>query len=132
MLIPATVSLIKATLIFLIFSAFHPLRWLRILCWIGLGVTFVFYTASIIVQVIPCHPRGGTDRVASLAGVANLQCAGWTAMVQRMNIATGVFGLISDLYILMIPLPAVAWLHLETKKELGVYLIFSSGALESE
>lgn len=129
MVMPATVWLIKATLIFLIFSAFRPLRWLRMLCWAGLGVTFVFYTASIIVQAIPCHPRGGTDRIAFLAGIANPQCAGSTEMVQRMSIATGAFGLISDLYILIIPMPAVARLHLGRKKKLGVYLIFSSGAL---
>jgi hypothetical protein len=126
---PATVWIIKATLIFLIFTAFRPIRWLRVLCWVGLGVTFVFYTVSIVLQAVPCHPRGGLDRISYLAGMANRQCAGSTELVQRTSIATGVFGVISDLYILIIPLPAVAKLHLGKRRKMGVYLIFSSGAL---
>jgi len=126
---PIAIWLIKATLILLILTAFRPIRWLRILCWVGLSVTFVFYTISLILNAVPCHPRGGTDRISYLAGMASLQCAGNKGLVQRASIATGSFGVISDLYILIIPLPAVAKLHLGKRRKLGVFLIFSSGAL---
>jgi hypothetical protein len=126
---PPTIWLIKATLISLIFVAFRPIRWLRILCWVGLSVTFVFYTVSLVLNAVPCHPRGGHDRISYLAGMANRQCAGSSTLLQRTSLATGTFGVISDLYILIMPMPAVAKLQLGRRRKLGVYLIFSSGAL---
>ncbi|KAJ4344811.1 uncharacterized protein N0V89_012555 [Didymosphaeria variabile] len=46
-----------------------------------------------------------------------------------MSLAAGIFGLISDIYILIIPLPAVKKLNIRKKKKIGVYIIFSSGVL---
>ena len=126
---PITVWLVKATLIFLILTAFRPVEWLRALCWVGLGTTLLFYVANLITQVVACRPRGGTDRIAYLAGMASRQCAGVDTLIQKTSVATGIFGLVSDLYILIIPLPAVAKLQLGRRKKLGVYMIFSSGAL---
>jgi hypothetical protein len=128
-LLPPTVWLVKATLIFLILGAFRSIKWLRLLCWVGLVTTFIFYTINIIVQIVSCRPRGGTDRVSFLAGMASRECADSTAMIQRVSIATGIFGVISDFYILIIPLPAVLKLQIRKKQKLGVLLIFSSGVL---
>ena len=129
MLLPATVWLVKATLMFLILGVFRPITWLRLLCWVGIGTTFVFYTTNLIVQIVSCRPRGGTDRVSFLAGMASQECAASTAAIQRLSIASGIFGVISDFYILIIPLPAVVKLKLGKKKKLSVLLVFSSGAL---
>ncbi|KAF1845154.1 uncharacterized protein K460DRAFT_405425 [Cucurbitaria berberidis CBS 394.84] len=129
MFLPATVWLVKATLMFFILSAFKPIKWLRSLCWVGIITTFTFYATNFVIQVVSCRPRGGTDRVSFLAGMASRQCAGSDAAIQKMSIATGIFGVISDFYILIIPLPAVAKLQIRKKRKLGVYLIFSSGAL---
>lgn len=50
-------------------------------------------------------------------------------MMHNVNIATGVFNLISDLYILAIPLPAVAKLKISRKKKIGVSMVFSAGGV---
>lgn len=121
--------MIKATLILLIMRAFRPLTWLRVLCWIGLVANFTFYTFTLVIRLIPCRPQGGTDRVAFLAGMAKRQCAGSDSMIQVMAIVTSAYGLVSDLHILAIPLPDIAKLHIGRRKKMGVYMIFSSGAL---
>lgn len=129
MFLPATTWLVKATLMFLILGAFKTIKWLRVMCWIGVVTTFGFYAANFAIQVPSCRPRGGTDRVSFLAGMASPQCAGSSSPIQKMSLATGIFGLISDIYILIIPLPAVNKLRIRKKKKIGVYIIFSSGAL---
>ncbi|KAF1976198.1 hypothetical protein BU23DRAFT_42945 [Bimuria novae-zelandiae CBS 107.79] len=129
MFLPATTWLVKATLMFLILSAFKSIKWLRIMCWVGIVTTFIFYAANFAIQVASCRPRGGTDRVSFLAGMASRECAGSDSLIQKMSLGTAVFGLVSDIYILIIPLPAVRKLNIRKKKKAGVYVIFSSGAL---
>jgi hypothetical protein len=129
MFLPATIWLIKVTLLVLILNSFKPIKWLRVLCWIGIVTTFAFYTTNFVVQLVACRPRGGTDRISFLAGMASRQCAGSNTAVQKVSIAAGIFGVISDLYILIIPLPAVMGLHLSSKRKLGVMLSLSSGGL---
>jgi hypothetical protein len=48
-----------------------------------------------------------------------------------MNVISGVFGLISDVYILIIPMPAVWKLNIRKEKKVGVYVIFSLEHCES-
>jgi hypothetical protein len=46
-----------------------------------------------------------------------------------VNIATGVFNFLSDMYILAIPMPAVARLQISRMKKIGVSMIFSVGGV---
>lgn len=48
---------------------------------------------------------------------------------ERNSIVNGSFGLISDLYILVIPLWLVSHLHLPSKKKLSVMGVFLTGLL---
>lgn len=122
--------MIKATLLCLILSAFRPVQWLRYLCYAGLVTTTAYYLSNFIIVIHSCHPRDGTDRISFLAGMASSACAGKNGVVQSASLATGIFNVISDLYILIIPLPAVAKLNITRRKKTGVFLIFSAGALQ--
>ncbi|KAF2440904.1 hypothetical protein P171DRAFT_523926 [Karstenula rhodostoma CBS 690.94] len=129
MFLPATTWLIKATLLFLILGAFKTIKWLRLMCCGGIITMFLFYAATFAIAVSSCRPRGGTDRVSFLAGMASRECAGTDSPIQKMSLGTAIFAVISDIYILILPLPAVRKLNIRKKKKLGVYIIFSSGAL---
>ncbi|KAF2745750.1 hypothetical protein M011DRAFT_405812 [Sporormia fimetaria CBS 119925] len=61
--------------------------------------------------------------------MAGPACAGKEGINLRVSVATGVFNVVSDLYILILPLPAVRKLKLSPRRKLGVYLIFSTGGL---
>jgi hypothetical protein len=90
---------------------------------------FLFYAANSAVVIASCRPRGGSDRVSFLAGILGPKCIGTDSTSPKTSLSAGIFGLISDIYILAIPLPAIRKLHLRRKKKIGVYIIFSSGAL---
>lgn len=124
-----TTAFIKVTLFCLILSAFDPVRKLRLLCYGGILVTVVWYFVNLVIIISSCHPRGGHDRIAFLAGMASRKCADTTEIIQICSIATGVFNVIIDLYIMVIPLPAVAKLNMSRKKKIGVAMIFSAGGV---
>jgi hypothetical protein len=46
-----------------------------------------------------------------------------------MDYPTGIFGVISDLYILILPMPTVFSLHLPMKRKVGIAAIFMTGAM---
>lgn len=119
--------LVKLALFSLILSAFQPVAWLRRLCYIGIVVTGVFYAYCAISFGVTCGPKGGLDRAAYLAGVAGPTCRDPTGYIQINNILMGAFGVFSDFYLLIIPIPAILKLHMPIKRKLGVLIIFLAG-----
>jgi len=90
-------------------------------------LTVGYYLANLLIHAISCHPQGGHDRIAFLAGMASRRCS--QGILDDVSIATGVFNLVIDLYILVIPLPAVAKLRISRTKKIGVSMIFSAGGV---
>jgi hypothetical protein len=121
--------LVKLTLFCLILTVFRPITWLRRLVFIGIGVTGAFYLYGAIYYGIACGPRGGVDRFSYLAGLAGKMCHDPTGYIQINNILQGAFNLFSDLYILVIPIPAILKLHLPTQKKIAVLSMFLTGLL---
>ncbi|ORY01726.1 hypothetical protein BCR34DRAFT_90809 [Clohesyomyces aquaticus] len=60
--------------------------------------------------------------------MAGKMCAEKTGVVEIFSITQGVFNILSDIYLLLIPLPAVAKLRMSKRKKLRVYFIFLAGA----
>lgn len=49
--------------------------------------------------------------------------------LQDYGVVQGIFGLVTDFYLLFIPVPAVLSLQLPTRKKIGVIAIFMTGFL---
>jgi hypothetical protein len=62
-------------------------------------------------------------------GLVRGQCRGLPGPLQSLNEARGTVNIITDVYLLLIPLPVVWQLRLPTKKKLGVWFIFLSGGV---
>ncbi|KAF2004210.1 hypothetical protein P154DRAFT_572244 [Amniculicola lignicola CBS 123094] len=107
LILQITTCLIKITLLCLIFCC--------------------FYLSSFIITAVACHPRGGTDGASFLAGVTSTSCAGRDGISQRSSI--GVYNLLSDIFILSVPVPAMRVLSIPRRKKIGLYLIFSAGGV---
>lgn len=111
----------KLTLLALILRLFSPIRWARWLIWGGIAATTIVYTALSIFILSNCVPRKGqTWSYTTYYGTC-------TMAQERNSIVNGVFGLISDLYILAIPLWLVSRLSLPPKRKLGVMGVFLTG-----
>jgi hypothetical protein len=119
---------IKLAVYSLIFHAFHPLTYIRWLVYIGVIISFCYYLTAAIVNGIVCGPKGGTDRLSYLAGMAGQECGDPAGLIQIFTVISGVVNIINDLYLFILPLPAIRKLHMDRRKKRGIMFIFLTGA----
>ena len=113
----------KLSLFLLYYRLFSCRKWVRYLVYLGIGATAATYTATTIVYGYACLPRRGQDWIE--AGLSS-RCHQEFSMICFVR---GPFNLLSDLYLLLVPLPAIWQLHLPLRKRLGIAGIFLTGSL---
>ncbi|KAL8955576.1 MAG: hypothetical protein Q9193_006627, partial [Seirophora villosa] len=117
------IFLVKLALFLLYLHLFGRLRWLRWLVWFGILVTGCFYVSGPIVVFTLCAPARGD----SWLGMSfKSKCRNG---LQDYGVAQGTINLVSDFYLLVVPIPAVLALQLPKKKKIGVIAIFMTGFL---
>ncbi|KAL8652303.1 MAG: hypothetical protein Q9210_002761 [Variospora velana] len=112
----------KLSLLLLYYRLFARHRWIRYLVYFGIGSVAAMYTAGTIVYGYLCLPRPGQSWIE--AGLS-ARCHNQFIMISYVR---GPFNLLSDLYLLLLPLPAVWQLHLPLRKKLGIAGIFLTGS----
>ena len=116
----AVLFLIKLTLFLLYLHVFSRVRWLKCLVWVGILLAAIFYGSMIMVFSIICTPKKGQSYTEAYQ---TTQCG----KAPDVSLAAGIFNMVSDIYLLVIPIPAVWSLKLERKRKLGVLIIFATG-----
>ena len=94
----------------------------RIAIYLGITLNGLFYLASCIGIIVLCVPRRSES---------------WTSMTfatrchhsVAMGDIQGIFGLVSDLYIFILPLPVLFRLQMSLKKKLGITAVFLTGLM---
>lgn len=115
---------IKLSLFIFYLRLFKPNKIVRWLIYGGITACGVFYSVSIIVTLSIMIPSPNQpDTTASWALRA------WRSANHQENIllSLGSFGIISDIYLLVIPIRSVYQLQLPTKRKLGILAIFMVG-----
>ena len=97
----------KLALLLLYHRIFYPDKKTRYAIWLGIVVSFVFYLIIAILFI----------------SVSDLR----TKLL--LNRANGVANVVSDFYILTIPIFAISRLQMSSSRKLGVSAIFLTGAL---
>ncbi|KAL8873666.1 MAG: hypothetical protein Q9174_000896 [Haloplaca sp. 1 TL-2023] len=95
----------------------------RELCWGGIAVTGVFYFLSLVINLVLCSPRGGESYVMAFSAQ---RCA----RSKYLAVMTGVFNVISDLYLLLLPVRVVLGIHLALKMRLRLLAVFMTGIVQ--
>lgn len=113
----------KLSLFLLYYRLFARHQWIRYLVYLGIGSTAAMYTAGMILYGYLCFLRRGQSWIE--AGLS-LRCHKRFIMIAYVR---GPFNVLSDLYVLLLPLPAVWQLHLPLRKRLGIAGIFLTGSL---
>lgn len=113
----------KLSLLLLYYRLFGRHCWIKYLVYFGIGTMAVMYTAATIVFGCLCIPRTGQSWVE--VGLSP-KCHKQLIMVSYV---LGPFNIISDLYLLLMPLPAVWQLHLPLRKRVGITGVFLTGLL---
>ena len=103
---------------------FGTVKWLRYLAWFGIVAMGAFYILLIINLAVLCAPSTGYGQADYFAALGSPSCmAGFKPNV----IIGGAGNIVSDVFILVLPLPAIWQLHLPTAKKLGVTAIIMTG-----
>ncbi|KAI1211122.1 uncharacterized protein F4807DRAFT_466462 [Annulohypoxylon truncatum] len=124
-LIRITNTTIKVAFLVFYLRLFGHVNYVRYMIWAGMAVVITFCVAFVIIDIVACAPwpseHGNwlapslTDRCDNIA--VDLVTAG------------AYFSVISDFYILFIPLHRVPKLGLSRRRKIGVSLIFLTGLL---
>lgn len=104
---------------------FNPKPVLRWSIYIGACVITVFYIATTATLFALSTPPPGVslaEQFASFLGPSN-------SGVMDTVLAVGYFNLISDFYILLLPISGVIRMQLPKRRKIGVILIFMTGLL---
>lgn len=117
--------MIKLSLFLLFLEIFGSLRWLKLLTYAGILVTGIFYGSIMIALAVVCAPRHGHSKVDYFTAAKAPACVD----NDYINVWPGVFNILSDFYLLILPLPAVWHLQLPIGKKVGITLMFLTGLL---
>ena len=117
-----TIFFTKLSLLLLYLRLFSLDRTIRLAIYVGIAANLVFYATTSIIFGALCLPRHGQ---------------GWleTARTARckhslvMDYPQGIFGVVSDFYIFIIPIPIVIRMNLPLRNKIGVLAIFATGFL---
>jgi hypothetical protein len=122
MLYGPVVFFAKASLFLLYLRLFSPDRWTRNLIYFGLVTTFVMYLATTVAFGVLCLPRPGESWLEALLSPRCTKSL-------SMTYVQGIFNVVSDFYVLIIPIPVTLKLQLPLQKKIGVCAIFMTGLL---
>ncbi|KAI4253799.1 MAG: hypothetical protein LQ352_003467 [Teloschistes flavicans] len=106
----------KLTLFILYYRLFSPSKIMRYLIFVGIGFNFLFYTIYTFVYSLMCP---NVSKRAQTCG----------PRLKALGVATSGINVVSDFYILLIPLAAISNLQLPPKKKWGLMAIFFTGFL---
>ncbi|KAI0197474.1 hypothetical protein F4808DRAFT_295229 [Astrocystis sublimbata] len=122
--------LVKTTLLALYLRVFAPNTSARRMIWAGTTVIAIFYVTAIILNIRFCVPISMTTPVPDQdAWQKKLKASTCSQPVYNLNAAVGLFGIVSDLYVLIIPVSMVNKLKMPRDKKIGILGIFLFGLL---
>jgi large subunit ribosomal protein L36e len=118
---------IKLSLFLLYLRVFAPARWLRYLVYFGIIFNFLFYASNATIQSIYCTPYPGSTWNAFI--LSQLEHTNRCDQIITLSLVQSSVNIVSDVYMLILPIPAVWQLRLQTRQKMGVLSIFATGLL---
>jgi len=113
----------KLSIFMFYLRTFGPNRWTRHLTYFGITVNLVVYSGTTIAFGVLCVRRPGETWIQDQL---THRCLYNTKAVGYLQ---GSFGVVSDLFIFILPLPVIWNLQMPTRRKVGVMAIFATGLL---
>jgi hypothetical protein len=121
MLYGPTIFCAKLSLFLLYLQLFSPCRVTRYMIYFGIAVNFALYSATTAYFGYICTPRPAQSWLITVVSCSS--------KIYLTTDVQAVFNVVSDFYLLLLPIPVVWKLPLPTKKKIGVCGIFATGFL---
>lgn len=109
--------------LFLLYLHLFSLSKIKIFVYVGIVSIFVVYTGITIGWGVICLPQRGKGWMDVLF---DQKCV---VTSKKINYIVGSFGVISDLYILVLPIPVILRSNLSRKQKIKVCAVFMTGFL---
>lgn len=107
----------KLSILLLYFRLFSPTKTTRMWIYVGIVTTLLNHVVGTIIAITVCLPSDP---------VGYSQCAD---RLNPLDVAISVINILSDFYILILPLFVISRLHMQKAKKLGVGAVFLTGFL---
>lgn len=121
-LMTPALGFIKCSFFIQYYQLFRPLRWVRVSVTIGATIATIFFTTITIIVLVLATPRPGETLLEAAVTKKFFN-------FKTMSIFAGVFGILVDWGLLILPIPAVWTLKMPTSRKIGVLIIFMTGSL---
>ena len=117
--------LVNLSLSLLYIEMFGRLKWLRIGAYTGVLISGIFYFSSVAIFLASCSPRTGQSQKEFLLAWSSPQCH----RIAPFLVSIGAVNIASDLYLIILPLPAVWQLQMPKRKKVGISVVFLTGTM---
>lgn len=104
----------KTTLLVFYLRIFSPVRRTVVLIWAGIGTIILYYVLSIVLYFYFTLPLNSMEHQSELLDFAA---------------ASGVFGVLSDFYVLAVPIGSAMELQMPRGRKIGICAVFGTGLL---
>lgn len=118
-----TIFFAKLSIFLLYLRTFGPNRSLRYLAYFGIAINLAIYLGTSFAYGYLCVPRPSETWLQSQTSNRCLEEGKPLSYIQ------GVFGIVSDLFIWILPLPVIWKLQMSFRKKVGVSMIFATGLM---
>lgn len=121
--LPMAICLVKVSVLILYWQIFQVLRWMRIACIVSITCITAFHLSLSIAFAVMCAPSTGSSQIDFLAAFISDTCSRTRALV----VIQGAGNVISDVFLVVLPLPAVLKLQMPLKRKIAVSSMFLVG-----
>ncbi|KAI1778155.1 hypothetical protein F4818DRAFT_288001 [Hypoxylon cercidicola] len=120
---------LKSALQALYLRIFKPAKSARILIWISLIFILLFYLIILLVNIAICAPPIANGNIPEMPLGAFDPDEGCTVPQRPIWVTMGIFSVITDFYLLAIPVGLTLNVRLALRRKIGVCCIFLTGLL---
>ncbi|KAK8066134.1 hypothetical protein PG997_012881 [Apiospora hydei] len=117
-------TLIKVSFFLFYRRLFRPVTHVKVMVWVGIALVTTFCVAYIIIDIVACAPWPSEH--GWLDPNTMKRCG---AIAPKLVTAGAYFSVLTDFYILAIPLQQVPQLRLSKRRKVGLSFIFLTGLL---
>ncbi|KAG6356840.1 hypothetical protein INS49_014714 [Diaporthe citri] len=120
---PLSICFVKISVLILYWQVFYVLKWMRIACITGMTCIIAFQFSLSVAFSAMCAPSTGSSHIDFLTAFMSDTCMHTRALV----VLQGVGSVVTDMFLVIIPLPAVLGLQMPLKRKIAVASMFLVG-----
>jgi hypothetical protein len=121
--LPIAICLVKCSVLMLYYHVFRVLTWMRIISIISMVVVITWHVSLAIAFAVMCSPSTGDGQLDFLAAFVSDSCTKTRILV----VLQGAGNVVTDIFLVILPLPAVWTLRLPLSRKLAISAMFSVG-----